>query len=243
MGQRERRHAPRRLVAAGIAAGVILGAAAGAALLTGAAPPSRASGPRPVVLHVAPVLVDAGADLELSAATMCRTPSGATCTVEGARAWVRPQGAAGWSRVPGHVDDGAYRFDVSGTLIPEGGFEYWLEFLTRAGAAEAYPPGGAQAAIRVLTATGLPERAFPTIDWNAVRAPDGVAVSMPYGRRDGQVGIQLPEGDGEIAGHGQLRRWSRRLDLRRRLGERADPGVLAVGTVRAGLPFAGGRAS
>ena len=204
MGQRERRHAPRRLVAAGIAAGVILGAAAGAALLTGAAPPSRASGPRPVVLHVAPALVDAGADLELSAATRCRTPSGATCTVEGARAWVRPQGAAGWSRVPGHVDDGAYRFDVSGTLIPEGGFEYWLEFLTRAGAAEAYPPGGAQAAIRVLTATGLPERAFPTIDWNAVRAPDGVAVSMPYGRRDGQVGIQLPEGDGEIAGHGSF---------------------------------------
>ncbi|MGZ5349783.1 MAG: hypothetical protein ACXWZU_06175 [Actinomycetota bacterium] len=204
MGQRERRHAPRRLVAAGIAAGVILGAAAGATLLTGAAPPTAVSGPRPVVLHVAPALVDAGADLELSAATMCRTPGRASCTVDAARAWVRPQGAAGWSPVPGHVDDGAYRFDVSGTLVPEGGFDYWLEFRTQAGAAEAYPPGGARAAIRVLTVTGLPERAFPAIDWDAVSEPDGVALSMRYGSHDGQAGIQLPEGDGEITGLGSF---------------------------------------
>ena len=204
MGQRERRRVPRRLVAAGVAAGVILGAAAGAAVLTGAAPPSPVTGPRPVVLHVAPALVDAGADLELSAATMCRTPGRATCTVDAARAWVRPQGAAGWSRVPGRADDGAYRFEVSGTLIPEGGFEYWLEFRTDAGPPEAYPPGGSRAAIRVLTITGLPERAFPAIDWDGVRAPDGIAVSMAYGSGDGQVGIELPKGDGEIAGHGSF---------------------------------------
>jgi hypothetical protein len=204
MGQRERRHAPRRLVAAGIAAGAILGAAAGAAMLTGAAPPPSATGPRPVVLHVAPALVDAGADLALSAATMCRIPGRASCTVDAARAWVRPQGAAGWTRVPGHVDDGAYRFDVSGTLVPEGGFDYWLEFRTQAGTAEAYPPGGPRAAIRVLTVAGLPERAFPAVDWSGVRAPDGVAVSMRYGSDDGQVGIELPKGDGEIAGHGSF---------------------------------------
>jgi hypothetical protein len=204
MGQRERRRAPRHLAAAGIAAGVTLGAAVGAALLTGASPPAAVTGPKPVVLHVAPALVDAGVDLKLSAATMCRTPGRASCTVDTARAWVRPQGAVGWSRVPGHVDDGAYRFDVSGTLVPEGGFAYWLEFRTRAGTAEAYPPGGARAAIHVLTVTGLPERAFPAIDWGAVRAADGVAVSMSYGSRDGQVGIQLPEGDGEIAGHGSF---------------------------------------
>jgi hypothetical protein len=191
-------------MAAGIAAGVILGAAAGAAMLTGAAPPPAAEGPRPVVLHVAPALVDAGADLELSAATMCRTPGRASCTVDAARAWVRPQGAAGWTRVPGEAGEGAYRFEVSGTLIPEGGFDYWLEFRTEAGTAEAYPPGGATAAIRVLTVSGLPERAFPAIDWGAVAAPDGVAVSMRYGTGDGQVGIELAKGDGEIAGFGSF---------------------------------------
>jgi hypothetical protein len=204
MGQRERRRVPRRLVVAGVAAGAILGAAAGAAMLTGAAPPSGAAGPRPVVLHVAPALVDAGNDLELSAATMCRTPGRASCTVDAARAWVRPQGAAGWSRVPGRAGAGAYRFVVSGALIPEGGFDYWLEFRTEAGTTQAYPPGGARAAIRVVTVTGLPERAFPAIRWDAARAPDGVAVSMPYGSDDGQVGIELPEGDGEIVGHGSF---------------------------------------
>ncbi len=202
MGQRERR-VPRRLVAAGIAAGVVLGAAAGAAMLTGAAPPA-AQGPRPVVLHIAPALVDAGADLELSAATMCRTPGRASCTVDAARAWVRPQGAAGWTRVAGNPDGGAYRFQVAGALIPEGGFDYWLEFRTQAGTAEAYPPGGARAAIHVLTVTSLPERDFPAIEWNAVRRPDAVAVSMPYGDGDGQVGIELPKGDGEITGFGSF---------------------------------------
>ena len=204
MAERERGRAPRRLVAAGIAAGVILGAAAGAAMLTGAAPPSAASGPGPVVLHVAPALVDAGADLELSAATMCRTPGRASCTVDDARAWVRPQGSAGWTRVPGHLGAGAYRFDVSGTLIPEGGFDYWFEFRTEAGTAQAYPPGGSDAAIHVLTVTGLPERAFPAIDWNAVAPPDGVALSMRYGTADGQVGVALPKGDGETMGHGSF---------------------------------------
>ena len=191
-------------MAAGLAAGVVLGAAAGAAMLTGAAPPSAAEGPRPVVLHVAPALVDAGADLELSAATMCRTPGRASCTVDAARAWVRPQGAVGWTRVAGRPGEGAYRFDVSGTLIPEGGFDYWLEFRTEAGTAEAYPPGGARAAIRVLTVSGLPQRAFPRIDWNAVQPADGVAVSMRYGTADGEVGVELPKGDGEIVGHGSF---------------------------------------
>ncbi|MEO8475437.1 MAG: hypothetical protein ABI572_00115 [Actinomycetota bacterium] len=202
MGERERR-VPRRLVAAGIAAGVVLGAAAGAAMLTGAAPPA-AEGPRPAVLHIAPALVDAGADLELSAATMCRTPGRASCTIDAARAWVRPQGAAGWTRVAGKPDRGAYRFEVAGALIPEGGFDYWLEFRTQAGTAEAYPPGGARAAIHVLTVTGLPERDFPAIDWNSVAQPGAVAVSMPYGNGDGQVGIELPQGDGEITGFGSF---------------------------------------
>lgn len=204
MGERERRRIPRRIAATGIAAGVVIGAAMGAAMLTGAAPPSGMSGPHPVVLHVAPALVDAGANVELTAATMCRTPGRDSCTVEAARAWVRPQGAAGWTRVPGRTADGAYRFEVSGTLIPEGGFDYWLEFRTEAGTSEAYPPGGARAAIRVLTITGLPEGTFPRIDWGAVRAPDGVALSMRYGAEDGQVGLELPEGDGEITGHGSF---------------------------------------
>ena len=203
MGRRERRRVPRRLVAAGVAAGVILGAAAGAAVLTGAAPPSPVTGPRPVVLHVAPALVDAGRSGAQRRHDVPHPRPGELCG-HAARAWVRPQGAAGWSRVPGHVDDGAYRFDVSGTLIPEGGFDYWLDSGTQAGTAEAYPPGGARAAIRVLTVTGLPERALPAIDWDAVREPDGVALSMRYGSHDGQVGIQLPKGDGEIAGLGSF---------------------------------------
>ena len=56
----------------------------------------------------------------------------------------------------------------------------------------------------MLTVSGLPERAFPAIDWGTVAAPDGVAVSMRYGSEDGQVGIELPQGDGEIAGHGSF---------------------------------------
>jgi hypothetical protein len=204
MGERERRRIPRRVAATGIVAGVILGAAAGAAMLTGASPPPPASGPLPVVLHVAPALVDAGSDLELTAATMCRTPGRPSCSVDAARAWVRPEGAAGWTRVTGRPAQGAYRFDIAGTLIPEGGFDYWLEFRTEAGASQAYPPGGARAPIRVLTATGLPEGGFPDFDWNEVRAPDGVALSMRFGSGDGDVGVDLPQGDGEIVGHGSF---------------------------------------
>jgi hypothetical protein len=60
----------RRLLVAGLVAGLAIGAAAGAASLTGASsegPPT----PPPVILHVARVLADQGADLELSAGLAC----------------------------------------------------------------------------------------------------------------------------------------------------------------------------
>jgi hypothetical protein len=186
-----------------LAAGGLAGIVTGAALLSGAAPP--VGGPAPGVLHVAPALVQSGAKVELTAATMCRQPDRDSCTVNGARALVRPDGAVGWTGVRGTLREGAFHFEVAPQLVPEGGFAYWLEFDTADGRRHAYPPGGDRSPIRVLTTAGLPQRTIDEIAWGEVHHPDAVVLRLPFGHADGEIGRLLPEGgEGQIVAHGSF---------------------------------------
>lgn len=175
----------RRLLGAGLAVGVLVGAASGAAMFTGAAP--SIGGPRPLVLHAAPALVVAERPAQLAAATFCHAPDAPSCEVVAATGFVRPAGVTGWSPVEGRFIEGAYRFTVPSEYVPAEGFTYRFEFRTRDGGTIAYPPGGEQGAIRVVTTAGLPVRQIPPFLWEP-READGVAVAMPYGDGDGEVG-------------------------------------------------------
>lgn len=177
----------RRLVAAGLAVGLLAGAALGASLLSGAAPP--ASGPLPLVLHAAPALVTAETPVDLSVATFCETPDVPSCAVAGASLLVRASGAAGWAQIDGRSDEGVYRFRVPAELVPPEGFSYWIRLSTRDGGTLVYPPSGADAPIRVVTASGLPLRSLAAFDWNDRAAPTGTALRLPEGQGPGQVGF------------------------------------------------------
>jgi hypothetical protein len=198
MGSLRALAARRRALVIGAVVGIVAGAAVGTAVLSPAGPPP--SGPAPQILHAAPAIVQAGADVRLSAATICDRPGAARCRIASAVAHVRPEGAVDWAKLTGSLEEGAYRFAVPASLIPEQGFSYWLEFRTRAGASVAYPPAGESGPIRVVTTAGLAERALPAFAWGRVRASDGVVVRLPYGTGNGQAGLvgdrpgELPSG-------------------------------------------------
>ena len=109
----------RRLLVAGLVAGLAIGAAAGAASLTGASsegPPA----PPPVVLHVARVLADPGADLELSAGLACPGIESGSCEALSAVVHVLSGGTAGWADVEGVPDGTGFRFVVPGSAVAGG---------------------------------------------------------------------------------------------------------------------------
>jgi hypothetical protein len=189
----------RRLAIAAMAAGAVGGAVVGVGMLSGAAP---ASAPvvRPEILHVAPALVEAGADLALGASTVCDAGGTPSCDVVEAAALVRPADATSWSRIPGRATGNGFRFVVPASLVPPDGLSYRLAFRTADGAEVDYPPAD-DASVRVVTTEGLPEIALPPVRWSEVRAPDGVALSATFGSGKGQVlrrepahPDQLPEG-------------------------------------------------
>ncbi len=174
----------RRLVVAGLMAGVAIGAAVGATSLTGASSEGP-SGARPVVLHVARVLADPGVDLELSAGLFC--PRTEACDVASAVAHVLT--GDGWTDVAGESDGSGYRFAVPGGLVAEDGLSYWLEFGIDGAAAVRFPEGGAAAPFRIVTTAGLREVTWPgAIDWTSLRTSDGVVARMGYGDGVTQVG-------------------------------------------------------
>ncbi|MBI3649155.1 MAG: hypothetical protein HY240_10475 [Actinobacteria bacterium] len=188
----------RRALTLGIVVGVVAGTAVGAALLAPAGAPS--SSPSPEVLHAAPAVVPVGAEVTLSAATVCAAPGSDSCAVVGSVAHVLPEGSTEWAPVNGQAKGGGYLFRVPAALVPDSGFEYWLEFRTRDGSSVAYPPGGERSPIRVITTAGLAERSLPAFRWDEVRPPDGALLRLPYGEGDGRVGRagtapdELPQG-------------------------------------------------
>ena len=144
----------RRLLVAGLVAGLAIGAAAGAASLTGASsegPPS----PPPVILHVARVLADPGADLELSAGLACPGIESGSCEALSAVVHVLSGGTAGWADVEGVADGTGFRFVIPGSAVAEDGFSYWMEFAIEGGGHVQFPEGGAASAFRVVTTAGL----------------------------------------------------------------------------------------
>ena len=197
MVPRRTRWVSRRTLVAGLAAGALIGAAFGVAMLSGAGP-RAGGGPVPNVLHAAPAIVDAGTNVTLGAATVCSRPDTDRCRIAAAAAFVRPAGMSGWSEVDGRAG-GGFAFTIPAQLVPPDGFAYWLRFTTASGADVRYPPGGEGSPLRVLTTAGLPSRQIPgTFSWAERRAPDGVALRLRFGRRDGRVG-RTPERDDQPA--------------------------------------------
>ena len=178
----------RRRLLAGSAAGALIGAAWGIAMLSGAGP-RAAAGPTPAVLHAAPAIVDAGRQVRLGAATVCPQPETDPCRITQAAAFVQPAGVSGWTQVQGRPDAGGFAFTIAAQLVPPDGFAYWLRFTTATGANVSYPPGGQGSPLRVLTTEGLPSRQIPgTFSWNDRRGPDGRVLRLRFGRADGRVG-------------------------------------------------------
>jgi hypothetical protein len=175
------------MLAAGLAVGVVIGGAVGAALLTGAAPPE--AGPRPIVLHAAPSLVEPTSALELTAATFCDQPAAASCQIARADALVQPAGTSAWSQVGGRRTDGVWRFRIPGELVPDDGFAYWLRLITGDGTHLSYPPSGAAAPIRVVTSVGLPVESLARFRWSDRLTAAGSLVRLRPGRQDGRVGF------------------------------------------------------
>lgn len=190
----------RRLVVAGLLAGLAIGAAVGATSLTGASsgdPP----GVRPVVLHVARVVTDPGAELELVAGVFCPHVAAASCDVRSAVAHVLPEGSGGWTDVAGETDGTGFRFVVPAGLVGQDGLSYWLELHTESGDAIRFPEGGAATPFRVVTTAGLPERSWPGgFDWSGLRAADGVVTRLRYGDGVSRVGRVGGHGDEQALG-------------------------------------------
>jgi hypothetical protein len=190
----------RRLVVAGLLAGLAIGAAAGVTSLTGAAP-EAATGIRPVVLHVAKVLADPGADLELTAGVVCPEQATAACEVTRAVAHVLSAGAIGWTEVLGVAEGPGFRWVVPGTLVGEEGLSYWLELGVGGGAAVRLPEAGSAAPFRVVTTAGLREVSWPgRFDWSRLAPSDGVVARLGYGAAPGQVGRVGGSGDEQALG-------------------------------------------
>jgi hypothetical protein len=191
----------RRLLVAGIAAGLAIGAAVGASTLTGASSgdPDR---PRPVVLHVARVLADAGEDLSLTAGLFCPGADASTCDVSSATAHVLSSGSEGWTDVHGVIEDSGYRFVVPGTLVPDDGLSYWLEFGIEGGDAVRFPEGGADTPFRVVTTAGLRDVVWPggSVDFEHPRASDSTVTRLEYGDETSDVGRVGGVGDEQPLG-------------------------------------------
>ena len=130
----------RRFLAAGLAAGVLAGAALGAGRL-GHTVVSSADAVSPEVLHAAPAVVTAGARVVLPATAICSDP---TLRPRARSRAPRQCPAVGRRRVDARRRPhprGDDLVDVPGMLVPPEGFSYWLDIVTSAGAAVAYPPG------------------------------------------------------------------------------------------------------
>jgi hypothetical protein len=190
----------RRLVVAGLLAGLAIGATVGVTSLTGAAPES-ATGARPVVLHVVKVLADPGEALELTAGVVCPQITPGACEVTHAVAHVLSAGAIGWTEVPGVGEGTAFRFVIPGTLVGDDGLSYWLELGVKGGSAVRLPEAGAAAPFRVVTTAGLREVAWPGgFDWAGLTPSDGALARLEYGDGTGQVGRIGGTGDHQALG-------------------------------------------
>lgn len=190
----------RRLLVAGALAGLTIGAAVGMSALTGAAP-EVIGGVRPVVLHVAKVLAEPGADLELTAGVACPGEAPEACRASTAAVHVLPASGPGWTEVTGALDGPGWRFLVPGRLIPRGGFSYWVELRIGDGAAVRLPAAGPAAPFRVVTTAGLPLVRWPGgFDWARITRSDGVVARMSYGAAEDEVGRVGGSGDQQALG-------------------------------------------
>jgi len=190
----------RRLIVAGLLAGLAIGATVGVTSLTGAVPEAT-TGVRPVVLHVAKVLADPGTALELTAGVVCPQITPGACRVTGAVAHVLSAGAIGWTEVPGVGEGSAFRFVIPGTLVAEDGLSYWLELGVDGGAAVRLPAAARAAPFRVVTTAGLREVSWPgRFDWADLVPSGGEVVRLEYGDGAGQVGRIGGSGDQQALG-------------------------------------------
>jgi hypothetical protein len=189
----------RRLVGAGLLAGLAIGTAVGVTSLTGAAPETTI-GTRPVVLHVAKVLADPGSALELTAGVVCPQRTPGACEVTRAVAHVLSEGAVGWTTVAGVSEGTGFRFVIPGTLVGQDGLSYWLELAVGDGVVRL-PESGSASPFRVVTTAGLREVSWPgRFQWDELIPDDGSVARLAYGDGTAEVGRIGGTGDQQALG-------------------------------------------
>lgn len=174
----------RRVVPIGLLVGVIVGSLAGAVARPPAGPPAVEAR----VLHAAPTLAVPGAPIELRFAAVCQPAGTPACEIADATLHVRVAGA--WREIPGTVQAGEANFLVPGEMVIADGLAYYAELQPARGAPIVYPPSGAAHPIPVGTTQGFREVRLPAdLSLDAVRAPDGTALFLPWGSGPGEVGL------------------------------------------------------
>jgi hypothetical protein len=192
--------------AAGVAAGVILGAWAGLAGdgLRGPAGRSeaRAAGGSAIqidVLHRAPVLLTSPGPVELRFEVVCAIsdPAAQSCAPSG-ELYVAGAGDTRYARFPMVLEERGFR--VLRATVPErytraGSFSYYAVIREAVGGAErTFPPGGEGAPLQVWVVKDPVTVALGEHGFGTTRAPDEVAVRLGWGAALDEVGLDAGPG-------------------------------------------------
>ena len=158
------------LIAVGVVAGLLLGT-----IGMVAADPAPAAEPVAAVLHVAEPLVEPGAADVLFADFFCDSTERSACRVRTAS--VHVETAEGPLVLTGELEEGRFRFDVSGTATWSG-YTYWIELVTEDGERHVYPRNGEANPIVVSPLADFSIVELPTVRWSERAAPAEVLLSL-----------------------------------------------------------------
>jgi hypothetical protein len=185
----------RRRLAAGLAAGCVVGTAVmtalGAVTARGAEPAAIPPGFRGLrdVLHVPPLLVVRGKPVDLRFDAVCEAdPLGAPCTLSGS-VFVRVDGEHVYRRLPLQVSGPSLGATIPAGLTSRTGFTYYAVVEDGAGEQTTVPAGGSLGPNRAWTVARVTSIDLGGHAFGATRAPDGRAVRAPWGEGADAFGL------------------------------------------------------
>jgi hypothetical protein len=200
-----------------------------------AADPAPAAEPVAAVLHVAEPLVEPGAADVLFADFFCDSTERSACRVRTAS--VHVETAEGPLVLTGELEEGRFRFDVSGTATWSG-YTYWIELVTEDGERHVYPRNGEANPIVVSPLADFSIVELPTVRWSERAAPAEVLLSLSIGDKTGQLGVEQ-SGDGDLT---TAASFAEMPDGRLVIGDWVNERLLLAGDdgiVATAAPFAG----